>query len=850
MNERRTTRAAVPALALAGVLVLMTLAAGPTSVRAQQGGGVDGPAREVAGKVAAGDMHTCAIIDGGAVRCWGVGSDGQLGFGDASSIGDDELPSQAGPVFLGVGRRAVAIAAGIAHTCVITDDGSVRCWGYGNVGQLGYGNKSSIGDDETPASAGPVDLGAGRTAVAIAAGGDHTCVVLDDGSARCWGNGDFGALGYGNTADVGDDESPASVGPIDLGPGRTARAIATGTNHSCAILDDGTVRCWGYGQSGQLGYANTATIGDDEVPGSVGVVDLGVGRTAAAISVAEFHTCAILDNGAVRCWGSGSTGRLGYGNTTSVGDDESPGAVGPVHLGAGRTAVGLATGSQHSCAVLDDRTVRCWGEGYYGQLGYGNALAIGDDETPASVGPVMLGGDAWAITAGYEHTCAVLQGGVVICWGRGNDGVLGYGNELTVGNGVVPSTAGPIHLGGRVEFSTNGGGGGGTPPEPVPAGATRFVPLTPQRILDTRLGIGAPLAKVPAGGEIVLSVLGRGGVPSSGVSAVVLNMTAAEAGDAGYVTAYPSGVGRPDASNLNLERAGQTIPNLSTVAVGADGNVRLYSYGATHLIADVAGYYIPVTQPQRPGRFLPIVPTRLIDTRTNPIDPLAARSVRELTVVGHGGVPAAGVSAVVLNVTAVDAREIGYLTLYPTGTPQPVASNLNYVAGQTIPNQVIVPVGTDGKVSIYADGATDVIVDLAGGFTDGSAARSITGLFVPTPPTRVLDTRVGAKVAPNGTATVPAASGVGVPAGVFVSAIAMNVTATESTGPGFVTAYPDGAALPLASNLNLERTGQTIANHVTIGVGDGASDTLFTDGGTHLLADVNGYYLQSLIPLQ
>ena len=93
MNERRTTRAAVPSLALAGVLVLMTLAAGPTSVRAEQGGGVDGPAREVAGKVAAGDMHTCAIIDGGAVRCWGVGSDGQLGFGDASSIGDDELPS-------------------------------------------------------------------------------------------------------------------------------------------------------------------------------------------------------------------------------------------------------------------------------------------------------------------------------------------------------------------------------------------------------------------------------------------------------------------------------------------------------------------------------------------------------------------------------------------------------------------------------------------------------------------------------------------------------------------------------------------------------------------------------------
>jgi hypothetical protein len=158
------------------------------------------------------------------VRCWGAGGFGRLGYGNTNNIGDTETPGSVGPVFLGAGRRAVAISAGHYHTCALLDTGAVRCWGYGTSGQLGYGNMDSIGDDETPGSVGPVFLGAGRRAVAISAGDSHTCALLDTGAVRCWGVGFSGQLGYGNTDWIGDDETPGSVGPVDLG-GLVARKV-------------------------------------------------------------------------------------------------------------------------------------------------------------------------------------------------------------------------------------------------------------------------------------------------------------------------------------------------------------------------------------------------------------------------------------------------------------------------------------------------------------------------------------------------------------------------------------------------------------------------------------------------
>jgi alpha-tubulin suppressor-like RCC1 family protein len=452
MHHRKTNvRAALAGLAVTAlVLALAGAALSPSGASAEQAGSKIH--RRASGFLAAGARFSCARLDTGRVRCWGFAAYGQLGYGNTTDIGDNETPASVGPIDLGAGRTARAIAAGFYHACAILDQGQVRCWGYGAEGQLGYGNTNFIGDNETPGSFGPVDLGAGRTAAAITAGGYHTCTILDNGRVRCWGLGSNGQLGYGNTRSVGDNETPGSVGPVDLGAGRTAVAVAAGGYHTCAILDNGKVRCWGEGRQGQLGYGNQKDIGDNETPASVGAVKLGAGRKAVAITAGIRHTCALLDNGKVRCWGAGSSGQLGYGNTKTIGDHETPASVAPVKLGARRRAIAISASGRHSCAVLDNRTVRCWGTGKFGQLGYGNTRDIGDNENPGSVGPVKLGAGrtAVAIQAGGRHTFALLDNGRVRSWGLASEGQLGYANTRNIGDNEKPSSAGPVSLGGEV----------------------------------------------------------------------------------------------------------------------------------------------------------------------------------------------------------------------------------------------------------------------------------------------------------------------------------------------------------------------------------------------------------------
>lgn len=225
---------------------------------------------------------------------------------------------------LGLGHTARAISAGGEHTCAILDDGTVRCWGYGGNGQLGYGSQSSAGATPatTPDKLGPVNLGLGHTAVAISAGDLHTCAILDDGTVRCWGYGANGQLGYGNINNVGDTPAttPDKLGAVNLG-GHRAEAISAGGSHTCAILDDATVRCWGFAFYGQLGYGNQNNAGGTlaNTPDKLGPVNLGSGHTARAISAGSAHTCAVLEDATVHCWGDGADGRLGYANTTNAG---------------------------------------------------------------------------------------------------------------------------------------------------------------------------------------------------------------------------------------------------------------------------------------------------------------------------------------------------------------------------------------------------------------------------------------------------------------------------------------------------------------------------------------------------
>jgi alpha-tubulin suppressor-like RCC1 family protein len=276
------------------------------------------------------------------------------------------------------------VAAGAA-SCAILDDDSVKCWGSGAAGQLGYGN--GTGEVLDPATVGTVDLGQGRKAASIDAAADHVCVILTTGGVMCWGGNTAGKLGYGYnssvTQNIGDDETPASVGTVDLG-GHSALKVTGGDNHTCALLDDHTVRCWGTPYRG----INGDPTGHEHDSPPAEAVDLGARRTAIDLEAAADHTCAVLDDHTVRCWGFGDDGRLGYGNTDDVGDDETPGSAGPVNLGSGRTAVAVSAGRWSSCALMDDGNVRCWGAG--SELGYGDNTSIGDDETPDMAGPVPL----------------------------------------------------------------------------------------------------------------------------------------------------------------------------------------------------------------------------------------------------------------------------------------------------------------------------------------------------------------------------------------------------------------------------------------------------------------------------
>lgn len=273
----------------------------------------------------------------------------------------------------------------------------------------------------------------------------------------------------------------------------------------------------------------------------------------------------------------------------------------------------------------------------------------------------------------------------------------------------------------------------------VASAGSRFTPLTPARILDTRTGNGAPATPVAARGVVELQVTGRGAVPGD-ATAVVLNVTsvAMTGAPASYLTAWPTGATRPDASNLNY-LTGDVVPNLVTVKIGAGGKVSLYNdAGSVHVIADVAGYYATSAE----SAFTALQPARILDTRIGngaPTAPVGPTGVVELQVTDRGGVPA-GASGIVLNVTAVglSASPSSFITAYPTGSTLPLASNLNLVAGQTVPNLVVAKIGAGGKVSLYNNaGQVHLIADVAG-YYDATGST-----FTPVDPQRLLDTRTG-----------------------------------------------------------------------------------------------------------
>ncbi len=365
--------------------------------------------------LALGGEHTCAAFKDGSVRCWGSGS--LLGRASSESIGDDELPSAGGDV--DVGGPVKQLATDVFHTCALLTNGSVRCWGTPGWGKLGYPGAPHIGDDETPASVGDVDVGG--PVAQIDAALEHTCAVLSNGRLRCWGRNTSGELGYPATEKaIGDDETPASAGDVPLS--EDVLQVAAGLDFTCALLKSGKVECWG-----------ALTIPSRSIE---------LGGTAVQVVAGRRFACALLDTGAVRCWGKPSFGALGYGNNDYIGDDESVADAGDVDVGA--KVVQLSAGEYSICAVTVNHTLRCWGANNLGQLGYAHVEDIGDDETPSSAGDVQVGQRVALVGVSGGHTCVVLVNGAVQCWGHSQVGELGYGNKQTIGDDEEPSVAGTV----------------------------------------------------------------------------------------------------------------------------------------------------------------------------------------------------------------------------------------------------------------------------------------------------------------------------------------------------------------------------------------------------------------------
>lgn len=385
--------------------------------------------------IAAGFWSTCALIEGGEVRCWGYNFFGQLGYGHTDNLGlavhpwqipEVELPGPAAEVSVGERFICARIGAG--------DD--VVCWGAGFNGMLGTGNE----DDETdPALLPPINLGAAGS-TALGTGGRHSCSLNTDGDTRCWGRGNLGQLGYGNTNDIGDNEDPVSAGVVS--GGSIAIGLGVGNEHTCVVLSDGTIRCWGENNRAQAGAPVFGDVGDNELPSAFPAIDFGTPATKVVLG--RVHTCALLSDGSVQCWGDANLGRLGDGNnsTGTIGRDQPVTSVPPVPLGS--PAIDIAAGSSHTCALLEGGDIVCWGANNNGQLGTGDTENVGDDETPASVGPIDLPSAVVQMAVGGEHTCAVLDDSRVFCWGFNGLGQLGL--AVNEGDVLAPTQAPPVQI--------------------------------------------------------------------------------------------------------------------------------------------------------------------------------------------------------------------------------------------------------------------------------------------------------------------------------------------------------------------------------------------------------------------
>jgi hypothetical protein len=300
-------------------------------------------------KIAAGVKHTCAIVAGGQVKCWGGNWDGQLGDGTTTN--------RSTPVTVSGINGATAITANTSHTCAVVGGGQVKCWGSNWAGQLG--------DGTTTRRSTPVTVSGINGATALTAGWSHTCAVVGGGQVKCWGWNVYGQLGDGTTT---DRSAPVTVSGIN---GATAITAGGGMGHTCAVVAGGQVKCWGDNRASQLGDGTTT---NRSTPVTVSGIN---GATALASGV--YHTCAVVAGGQAKCWGGNWAGQVGDGTTTN--------RSAPVTVSGINGATALTAGDDHTCVVVAAGQAKCWGSNEGGQLGDGTTT---NRSTPVTVAGLVV----------------------------------------------------------------------------------------------------------------------------------------------------------------------------------------------------------------------------------------------------------------------------------------------------------------------------------------------------------------------------------------------------------------------------------------------------------------------------
>jgi alpha-tubulin suppressor-like RCC1 family protein len=795
--------------------------------------------------VAAGNDNSYALRGDGTLYGWGDNRTAQVGAGVR---GDRPEAVQT------VGLTAItSVAAGNSFSMAVRSDGTLWAWGLNDHGQLGDGTTTN-----RPT---PIQV-PGFSWLSVSAGQGFTVAAKSDGTAWAWGDNSSGQLGQGNLI---EQHSPVRIASL-----ANVREISVGYFHALARLSNGAVVGWGANWAGQLGQGNVASPVTSPV-----LVSTSTGLTdAVAISAGGGFSMAIQAGGTVFGWGSDFDGKLGDGDTTMADKLVPTRALltrSPVTFVTG--AVGVSAGAQHTLLLRSDGTVLGVGENDEGETGAGLEDLVVFDKidlvtqvcvAAAAICPIKsIAGVSASDTGNTNHFgLALTQGGGVLQWG-GRVGEYSYTNTnprqvipkaVSGLSGIVQVDAGGSHLvalkgdgtvwtAGENSAGQLGTGGFDFEPSPVqalPIGQLAVNPLSPVRLFDTRDGTGGvPARKVNAGEVLRVQVGGKMGVPAAGVGAVGLNVTVTGPEADGFVTVFPCG-SVPLASNLNY-RTNHDVANYVLAPLSASGEVCFYSDHETHLLADLSSYF-PLS-----GGIRTLNPERVFDTRIGsggvPAAKLGAGSTMLMHLWGRNGIPN-GAAAVNLNVTATGPLADGFVTVFPCSSASespPLASNLNYRQGETVPNSVLVKLSATGDVCFYTQSATDLLADVNAWVTGGAGIAPFT-------PYRIFDTRDGRgglsvrrlaagetiKVHMPGQSVVPT-SGVG--------AVNLNVTVTGPLAAGFVTVYPCVAISdppPGASNVNFG-VDQTVANNVLTALSSSGDVCFYTQKETHLLADINAW---------